>query len=436
MTHPIKTLQAVTAEWPHYQADNLSVADAAALLSRMVQPMAPCSDNTELLSLQDCLGRILAQSVVSPVNVPPHNNAAMDGYAFNASALQSVPAGADLLQLPVVGTVLAGQVWSGSVGAGACIKIMTGAPLPPEVDTVVPFEQVSFTPTPLPRITLKTQQIKKGDHCRLLGEDMQAGAIALQQGERLTPAALGLVASLGIGQLPVLRRVRVAYFSTGNELLSLGEAPRAGAVYDSNRYTLQGLLTNLGCTVIDMGAVRDDPALLQAAFVQAAAQADVVITTGGVSTGDADVTHSFLQQLGEVLYWKLAMRPGRPMAVGRMGQALLLGLPGNPVAAMVNFLALVRPTLLRLMGARAVPLPRLQARSLEAIHKKPGRTEYVRGILSNHADGTLQVQSTGSQGSGLLSSMVHANCLMVLPPQQGHVAVADLVEVWMLQGFA
>jgi len=258
--------------------------------------------------------------------------------------------------------------------------------------------------------------------------------VALQKGERLAPAACGLAASLGLETLPVFRRLRVAYFSTGDEILSLGQAPREGAVYDSNRYTVHGLLRKLGCEVIDLGVVRDEPALLEAAFTEAAARADAIITSGGVSVGEADFTKAMMKKLGDVAFWKVAMRPGRPMAVGRIGRAALFGLPGNPVAVMVTFLAFVRPALLRMMGARPVPLPLLRARSQEALRKKPGRTEYQRGIVSTAADGSLQVRTTGNQGSGVLSSMVQANGLIVLHHAQGNVAVGDEVDVMMFEG--
>jgi molybdopterin molybdotransferase len=240
----------------------------------------------------------------------------------------------------------------------------------------------------------------------------------------------------------------VAYFSTGDELLSLGEAPREGAVYDSNRYTVFGLLTRLGCEMIDMGVVHDDPALLEAAFLQAAAGADVIITSGGVSAGDADYTKAMMKKLGDVAFWKIAMRPGRPMAVGRILKngvpanglnppseaAILFGLPGNPVAVMVTFLAFVRPALLQMMGCTTPALPLLKAHSAEMIRKKPGRTEYQRGIVSTATDGSLQVITTGNQGSGILSSMVQANGLIVLHHAQGNISVGDEVDVMMFDG--
>jgi molybdopterin molybdotransferase len=228
--------------------------------------------------------------------------------------------------------------------------------------------------------------------------------------------------------------VRVAYFSTGDEILSLGDAAREGAVYDSNRYTVRGLIQRLDCEFIDLGVVRDDPALLESAFRQAAGKADAIITSGGVSVGEADYTKSMMKKLGDVAFWKIAMRPGRPMAVGRIGSSVLFGLPGNPVAVMVTFLAFVRPALLRMMGSTQAQAPLLQARSAEAIRKKAGRTEYQRAIVTRAADGSLEVRVTGNQGSGVLSSMVQANGLVVLGHAQGNVAAGDVVDVMMFEG--
>jgi molybdopterin molybdotransferase len=365
--------------------------------------------------------------VISPVSVPPHDNSAMDGYAFDGSQLTPNTS----LTLSVVGTALAGQVSQENVGAGQCLRIMTGAVMPTGLDTVLPQELAVMSGN---QITVPANALRRGDNRRLLGEDLLAGSTALQKGARLTPAALGLLASLGIGKVQVIRRLRVAYFSTGNEILSVGEAPREGAVFDSNRYTVFGLLTRLGCEVIDMGVVRDEPALLQAAFTHAAREADAIITSGGVSVGEADYTKLMMKQLGDVAFWRIAMRPGRPMAVGRIANAVLFGLPGNPVAVIVTFLAFVRPALLQMMGCSAQAQPLLKARSSHAMRKKAGRTEYQRGIVSTTADGRLQVEITGNQGSGVLSSVVQANGLIVLSHDQGNVAAGDEVDVMMFDG--
>ena len=450
----MKSIDSIAAELAGYDPQALSSDTVSAFLAHLVEPVT----QQEEVGIFQALGRVLAADVISPVSVPPHDNSAMDGYAFDGAQL----AAASPLTLKVVGTALAGKAWSGQVQRGECVKIMTGAVMPAGLDTVVPQELVKQSPdTAL--ITLAPAAVKPGDNRRQLGEDLLQGQPALQKGELLTPAGLGLIASLGLENLQVWRKLRVAYFSTGDEILSLGDAPREGAVYDSNRYTVFGLLTRLGCEVIDLGVVRDDPALLEAAFIHAASVADAIITSGGVSVGEADYTKAMMKKLGDVAFWKIAMRPGRPMAVGRILRdksgsspyaksassykkntdapasksseaAILFGLPGNPVAVMVTFLAFVRPALLRMMGSTAAEPPLLKARSSEAIRKKAGRTEYQRGVVSFDAGGTLRVKTTGNQGSGVLSSMVRANGLIVLPHRQGDVAVDDEVQVMMFEG--
>ena len=436
----MKTIAQIAAELQGYDPQALSAADVNQFLDRLVEPVTA----TEVLPLFSALGRVLAQDVISPVSVPPHDNSAMDGYAFAGAQLVA----GQPLTLCVVGTALAGKAWAGTVAAGECVKIMTGAIMPAGLDTVVPQE---FTTTTADgHVTIAADVLRAGDNRRFKGEDIMEGRVALARGELLTPAALGLVASLGLPTVTVYRRLRVAYFSTGDEILSLGEAPREGAVYDSNRYTVFGLLTRMGVEVIDLGVVRDEPALLEAAFRQAAQQADAIITSGGVSVGEADHTRTMMKKLGDVAFWRIAMRPGRPMAVGRIGNAenqavsassasassadsyqndintdintapggaVLFGLPGNPVAVMVTFLAFV-----------------LRALSTEPMRKKPGRTEYQRGLVTTAADGTLQVRTTGNQGSGVLSSMVQANGLIVLHHGQGNVAVGDAVDVMVFEG--
>ena len=454
----MKSLEAIAAEIQGYDPQALRADAVGAFLERLVEPLR----ETETVLLPDALGRILAHDLISPLRVPPHDNSAMDGYAFDGAALQ---AGAPLV-LRVVGTALAGKAWQGTVGAGECVKIMTGAIMPAGLDTVAPQELVQAGATgsgDSATVTLPADLLRAGANRRFKGEDLLQGNVALARGALLTPAALGLLASLGLQSVQVLRRLRVAYFSTGSEILSLGEAPREGAVYDSNRYTVFGLLTRLGVEVIDLGVVPDEPALLEAAFRQAARQADAIITSGGVSTGEADHIRTLVQQLGDVAFWRIAMRPGRPMAVGRIRadgvhaksassahgesagsyqnnskegapEAVLFALPGNPVAVMVAFVALVRPALLRMMGSTQAPPPLLRARSAVALRKQAGRTEYQRGTVSTAADGTLEVRTTGNQGSGVLSSMVQANGLIVLHHNQGNVAVGDPVDVMVFEG--
>jgi molybdopterin molybdotransferase len=419
----MKTIEQIAAELQGYDPQALSATAVNEFLSRLVEPVTA----VEVQGIFNALGRVVAQDVISPISVPPHDNSAMDGYALDGAQLRK----GDALRLKVIGTALAGKAWQGHVGPGECVKIMTGAIMPQGLDTVVPQEFVQLAGD---QIMIPPGLLQAGDNRRKMGEDVMQGQPALHQGELLTPAALGLMASLGIPSVPVWRRLRVAYFSTGDEILSLGETPREGAVYDSNRYTVFGLLTRMGCEVIDLGVVRDEPALLEAAFTRAAHEADAIITSGGVSVGEADFTKTMMKRLGDVAFWRVAMRPGRPMAVGRIGKSVLFGLPGNPVAVMVTFLAFVRPALLKMMGVTAKAMPLLRARSLEAIRKKPGRTEYQRGTVSSAPNGTLQVCTTGNQGSGVLSSMVHANGLIVLHHDQGNVAPGDEVDVMMFSG--
>jgi molybdopterin molybdotransferase len=424
---PMKSIEQIAAELQGYDPKALSASDVNEFLARLVAPVA----ETEHCGVFDALGRVLAEDVVSPISVPPHDNSAMDGFAFDGSQLQP----GQPLALRCLGTAFAGQAWSGQAGAGDCVKIMTGAIMPAGMDTVVPVEFVKIEGD---AVTLPADVVRPGDNRRLLGEDLMAGRPALARGQTLGPAALGLVASLGLPTVPVFRRLKVAYFSTGDEILSLGESPREGAVYDSNRYTVFGLLTRMGVQVVDMGVVRDEPQALEAAFRQAAREADAIITSGGVSMGEADHTKAMMKQLGDVAFWRIAMRPGRPMAVGRIEEtgrsSVLFGLPGNPVAVMVTFLAFVRPALLRMMGAQASAPILLKAHSAEALRKKPGRTEYQRGVVTREADGTLYVRTTGNQGSGVLRSMVEGNGLIVLHHGQGNVAVGDEVDVMMFDG--
>lgn len=419
-----RSIEQIAAQLQGYDPQSLNAQAVEDFLAQLVQPVA----DTQEVGVMQALGRVLAEDLVSPISVPPHDNSAMDGYAFDGAQLQ----GSGPLELEVVGTALAGKAWQGNASRGQCVKIMTGAIMPAGLDTVVPQELTRDAGAQ--RVHIPAGSVQRGDNRRLAGEDLMQGRPALQAGERLGPAACGLIASLGVASVKAKRQLRVAYFSTGDEILSLGEPPREGAVYDSNRYTVQGLLARLGCEVVDLGVVRDDPQALEQAFRDAAARADAIITSGGVSVGEADFTKAMMKKLGDVAFWRIAMRPGRPMAVGRIGKSILFGLPGNPVAVMVTFLAFVRPALLRMMGARPQPLPLLQARSLEPMRKKPGRTEYQRGIVTTAADGSLQVRTTGNQGSGVLSSMVQANGLVVLHHAQGNVAVGDAVDVMMFEG--
>ncbi len=429
------TLADIASRIAGYDANALPVEQAQAFIRALVQPVQA----VELLPIRSALGRVLARDVVSRIDVPAADNSAMDGYALRGADLAAGPVDTVLRN---IGTGFAGAAFAGGVGAGECVRIMTGTVMPAGLDTVVPQEFVQVSGD---CVTVPAGTVRAGDNRRFQGEDLARGDVALAAGRVLRPADIGLLASLGHAEVAVRRRVRVAFFSTGNELRSVGEPLDPGSVYDSNRYTLWAMLQRLGAEPIDMGVVRDDPALLEAAFVQAAACADAIITSGGVSVGEADHTKQVMARLGDVLFWRIAMRPGRPMAIGRMaggrgepdahaGGAILFGLPGNPVAVMVTFYAFVREALLAMGGAAPEPLPMLRAASSSAIRKKPGRTEYQRGFVSRAASGEWQVKLGTAQGSGILRSMSEANGLIVLPHAQGDVAAGDLVDVLPFDG--
>ena len=386
-------------------------------LARIAEAITPISD-IEWVPVRGALSRILAEDVISPVDVPNHTNSAMDGYALAASDLLAA-------DLKVIGTAWAGSAYAGPVGSGECVRIMTGAVIPDRCDTVVMQEQAERIDD---RIRLAAGQ-KPGQHVRRAGEDLAAGEIALVRGRCLLPSDLGMVASLGIGELAVLRKPRIAFFSNGDELRSIGETLALGDVYDSNRYTLHGMLTRLGVEFIDLGVIPDDRDRIRETFLRAAAIADVVITSAGASVGDADYVKEVLDEIGEVKFWKLAMKPGRPLSFGKIDHAHFFGLPGNPVSVMVTFYQFVLPALRQLMGEENwVPL-RLPARTLNQLKKRPGRTEYQRGYLVQNESGDLTVHSTGDQGSGILSSMSQANCFIVLDIDSDGAQVGDVVTV-------
>ena len=422
------SLQDIASCVSGYDPQALPVAQAQEFIARLVPRVTAC----EQLPIRSALGRVLAQDLISNINVPAHDNSAMDGYALRAAELVADAT----TRLKIAGTGFAGQAFAGDVPAGHCVRIMTGAVMPVGLDAVVPQELTEVVDG---QVLIPGNSVSQGDNRRLSGEDLAVGEVALAAGRVLRPADIGMLASLGQAEVSVLRKLRVAFFSTGDELRSVGEPLEAGCVYDSNRYTLWAMLERLGVDLLDMGVVRDETTALAAAFAQAAASADAVITSGGVSVGEADHTKQVMAQLGDVLFWRIAMRPGRPMAIGRIQadhghQAILFGLPGNPVAVMVTFYAFVRNALLAMSGADASPLPLLRVPSRTALRKKPGRTEYQRGVLAQHSDGHWQVAVTGEQGSGILRSMSQANCMVVLGHEQGHVAAGDLVDVLLFDG--
>jgi len=423
-----RNLQDITSRLPDYKPETLTVQQAQNIMLEYIQPI--CS--IEKLTLRQALGRVLAADIVSPIDVPAHDNSAMDGYALRSEDLSAVQE----LHLEIVGTAMAGSAFTGEVGRKQCVRIMTGAVLPDACDTVVPQEFT--TKVSDSEITLSVGNLRVGDNRRLKGEDLATGKVAIRKGKILTPADLGLLASLGIPEVSVQRRLRVAIFSTGNELRSVGEVLEAGCVYDSNRYTLHGMLTRMGCDVLDMGVVQDHPDSLEATMHSACENADAIITSGGVSVGDADHTRQMMERLGDVAFWSIAMRPGRPMAFGKITSsgksAYLFGLPGNPVAVMVSFYFFAKQALQQLMGATSSPPPLLSVRSNDAIRKRPGRTEYQRGILSVGEDGEPCVSITGAQGSGILRSMSEANCMIVLPHDRGPVSAGDKVRILLFDG--
>jgi len=406
-----------------YDPNSMPVEKAREHIRAFLSPVTA----VERLNIRAALGRILAEDVISPVNVPQHDNSAMDGYAVRFSDLNADAES----KLKIIGTSFAGKPFQGTAGPGQAVRIMTGAVIPAGTDTVIQQEKakaagdyVAVMPVP-----------KKGTNTRSAGEDLRAGEPALKRGHPVQPAEIGMMASLGIGEVAVYRKLRVAFFSTGDELVAIGQPLGPGQIYDSNRYTIYGLLVRLGCEVLDMGVIRDTPHDVEHAFREAAQVADVVITSGGVSVGEADYVKQILDRLGEVLFWKIAMKPGRPLAYGRIGNAHFFGLPGNPVAVMVTFYQFVRDALLHLQGrTTSTPLPTQKVVCTSPIKKAPGRTEFQRGILSQDAEGRWSVRTTGDQGSGILSSMSHANCFIILPAEQGNTPAGATVDVQLLEG--
>ncbi len=406
----------------HPPASNLSVAAAReAILSRL----SPVT-GWECVSVRGALERVLAADVIAPCNVPAHDNSAMDGYALRFDDL--APEGET--SLSVVGTAFAGKPFTGIIGVGQAVRIMTGATIPQGADAIVVQEIVRADAG---RVIIPAGQ-KRGQNLRKAGEDLALGGVAIPAGRRCGPAELGLIASLGIAEVTVRRRLRVAFFSSGDEIASIGKPLAPGQIYDSNRYTLHGALTRLGCEIIDMGVVRDEPDALEAAFRSAAECADVILTSGGVSVGEADFIKALVNRLGRVDFWKIDIKPGRPMAFGQIGDTWMFGLPGNPVAVMVTFYQFVQDALLKLGGVDPVPQAALFAvRCASKIGKRPGRREFLRGRMTE-VDGLAQVEVCGAQGSGILKSMSDANCFIVLPEDCGDVAVGDPVLVQMFDG--
>lgn len=398
---------------------------ASAALSRILTTVTPLAE-TEKATLREALNRILAEDIHSRINVPNCTNSAMDGYAVRGA---DIPA-SGTRELQVIGTVFAGKPFPGEIEPGACARIMTGGVMPAGADTVIIQEVVERTGDRI-RIDNRT---RPGDNVREAGEDIRVGDRILTQGARLTPADIGLLASLGLAEILVTRRPKVAFLSTGDELRSVGEVLDDGQVYDSNRYTICGMLERLGVETLDLGVVRDTRDEIEQALQDASAKADMVITSGGVSVGEADYVKETLIKLGAINFWKIAIKPGRPLAFGTINHSYFFGLPGNPVSVMVTFYQFVQPALLRLMGARLVEPLTARAICLSSLGKAPGRVEYQRGILSKDEQGRLVVRKTGAQGSGILSSMSQANCFILLPMECAGVKAGMEVEVQPFHG--
>ncbi len=390
-----------------------------AALEQMLTRLTPITES-EMLALLQAFGRVTASAITSPLDVPGFDNAAMDGYGVRLADL------ADGARLPVAGKAFAGQPFQGDWPAGTCVRIMTGAPVPAGCEAVVMQEDTEETDDGI----RFNAPVKAGQNIRRSGEDIRQGATVLEAGTRLSAAELPLLASLGIAQVPVVRRLRVAVFSTGDELQLPGQPLAKGQIYDTNRLAVHLMLEQLGCEVINLGIVRDDPQALRDTFLRADAQADLVLSSGGVSVGEADYTKQILDELGEIGFWKLAIKPGKPFAFGRLQHSWFCGLPGNPVSAAATFYQLVQPLLAKLSGQRATPLPpTFKVRAAQKLKKSPGRLDFQRGILRTAQDGQLEVVCTGHQGSHIFSSFSQGNCFIVLERERGSVEPGEWVDV-------
>lgn len=397
--------------------DGLMRLEAA--LATLISSVKPVS-TTETVSLEDSLGRVLAEPVVSPINVPSHDNSAMDGYALALKDLQNIDT------LPLAGQSLAGHPFSGEIPAGHCIRIMTGASIPPGADVVIMQEQ---TETVDQGIRFLQKPDKPGDNIRQAGEDIAAGTRVFTPGRRVRPQDIGLLASLGIANIAVYRKVKVAVFSTGDELKPPGEPLGQGDIYDSNRFVIKAMLKKLDVDIIDLGRIPDDKAALREAFLKADQQADAVISSGGVSVGDADYTKDILDELGETGFWKLAIKPGKPFAFGQLPNSVFFGLPGNPVSATVTFQQLAAPALRHMMNQQPEPKVEFTLATQTRLRKRPGRRDFQRGRLVYGESGELQVMSTGHQGSGVLSTMSGSDCYIVLAEEDDDKPAGELVNV-------
>ncbi len=406
-----------------YDRESITTEEAINIILSSISPIK----KTELVPIRESLNRVLAIDVKSTINVPSAKNSAMDGYAINS---KNIPKKTTTLK--VVGKSLAGKPCNTSIKDGQCVKIMTGAVVPDGADTVVIQEHVETSKTQ--NEILIDNEIKPGSNVREAGEDIAKGAIAIKKGKNLTPADIGLLASLGIPKVEVYRKLKIAFFSTGDELRSLGEKLNVGDVYDSNRYTLYTMLSNLNVEIFDMGVVKDDKESLTQAFNEAAGEVDMLITSGGVSVGEADYIKDILEKYGNINFWKVAIKPGRPLTFGKIKSTLFFGLPGNPVSVMVTFYQFTQLAIKKFAGETSYLPIVLKAISTSSLRKKPGRVEYQRGIFEKDKNNNLTVRKTGPQGSGILRSMSEANCFIVLPIDSKEVNPGDSVDIQPFEG--
>jgi molybdopterin molybdotransferase len=420
MTKPFQPHQASCKD--DYDPNSLSVDEALLRIDNSITP----KDGDELLPLTELLNRINANDIHSAMNVPSFTNSAMDGYAIDGKELPKQ--GEKTFTL--AGTVLAGAPLTKNIGSNECARIMTGAKIPSGTDTVIMQEQVRAEGDNI--FIGNTHQI--GQNVRHIGEDIKTKQLVLKAGRRFNAADIGLLASLGIKQAAARPLLKVAFFSTGDELVSLNNKLQPGQIYDSNRYTLIAMLNRFGATIIDMGVVKDNRESIESAFNEASNQADVLITTGGVSVGDADYVKEALEKLGNINFWKIAMKPGRPLAYGKLNTCHFFGLPGNPVSSMVTFYQFVLPALKKLQSELQTDDITLPLKCTTPIRKNPGRVEYQRGIMEYDSNGELVVRTTGGQGSHMLSSMVIANCFIILPMECKNIEAGDRVKVQPFAG--
>jgi molybdopterin molybdotransferase len=404
-----------------YDPNAMQIESAKKLIASFINPI----EEVESIKLIDSLNRVLATDLTSPINVPNFDNSAMDGFGFNISSLKNTK------KLTVKETVLAGKPFNKLVKSGEAIQIMTGGKIPKGVDTVIPIELVEYRNNEITFIEMP----KFGANIRKCGEDIKQKDIVLSKGTLLYPSELGLIASLGFAKVRVFKKLKVGFFSTGDEVVQVGAKIKSGQVYNSNHFTIHSMLNRLNVECIDLGLIPDSKIIIKNTLLKASKVADVIITTGGVSIGEADYMKEVLKEIGQVLFWKLSIKPGRPMAYGKINTTDFFGLPGNPVSAMVTFYQIVQGALKSRMGLRiddAIPL--LKVECVEPIFKRPGRTEFQRGILFQ-SNKTWKVKTTGHQGSGILSSMSKANCFIVLNSNRGAVKAGEMVGIQLMDSF-